>query len=190
MCLAIYKPPSVIIPEDNLHKGWTRNPDGGGFAWHDGKKLHVQRGFDKFKEFLSAYNETFEANRSSKFLIHFRIRSTGDRSKENCHPHTFAHGVAIHNGTISGTGADMSKGKSDTVLFLEKFGKNLTLDRVRNNLKTLDEVMSWNKMVFLYNNGDHIIVNEKQGTWRGGAWYSNNYSFPTSNSAGSFCGWD
>ena len=176
MCLAIFKPGGKSIPSDNLTNGWIRNPDGGGFAYYADGKLEVSKGFNKFKDFLKEYEKAVVKYPDAPFLVHFRIRSMGDKSPENTHPHVYKHGALIHNGTLSGVGAKPQEGKSDTALFVEKFGDNLTYERLSNNKEAFEQALSWNKVVILFNDGKHLIFHEKIGVWRDGVWYSNAYS--------------
>lgn len=187
MCLAIYKPPGKDIPLEHLTTGWQRNSDGGGFAYYHNGKIKTKRGFFKFKDFLTAYETAVAAHPNAPFLIHFRIRSMGGKEEENTHPHVFKHGVMIHNGTLTGTSAAGSTGKSDTVLFMEKFGDRLTYDRLSNNKEQFDLALGYNKLVFLYRDGKIHIANEKGGTWIDGVWYSNQYSLNRIAGTGASC---
>lgn len=178
MCLAIFEPPGKAAPPDYLAMGWQRNSDGAGFAFFADGRIQSQRGFFKFKDFLSAYEAAKKKHSNAPFLVHFRIRSMGGKEADNTHPHSFKHGVMIHNGTLSGTTAKHSVGKSDTALFIERYGDDLTYDRLIANKAAFDEATYGNKMVFLFRDGRHFIINEKLGAWINGVWYSNQYSLP------------
>ena len=173
MCLAIAKPAGVAVPEANLHAGWISNSDGGGFAFIKDGKVEIRKGFDKWKSFLESYTKAAEENKDSPFAIHFRIRSTGGKEMGNTHPFRYAHGCVIHNGTISGTGADTYKGETDTQRFIQKFGSHFTYDFVKEHLKDLTEAIGYNKLVFLYPDKRILIVNESGGLWHDDVWYSN-----------------
>lgn len=178
MCLAIFKPAKVAVPEANLHQGWIRNPDGGGFAYVHKGKVHVVKGLMTWKDFLAAYLAASSKFKDSPFLIHFRIRSLGDKSDSNTHPFMFKYGALIHNGTIDGTGAKHAEGKSDTALFAEKVGDYLDYENTHKHKKEWDEALSaYNKVVILYNDKKHLILNEDQGKWDGDVWYSNPWSY-------------
>ena len=187
MCLAIFKPAKVSIPVEHLRDGWIANPDGGGYAFIHKGKMVTKKGFTKLQEFLKSIEEDFKKHKGSPFVIHFRIRSAGDKSTENMHPFPIAGGVVIHNGTIQGTGAKYADGPSDTKLFAEKFKDNLTFKFTSEHKRELCEALgSWNKLVFLYETGNVVIVNEDKGVWRDDVWYSN-YTFSPrpSNAPGS-----
>lgn len=176
MCLAIVKPANRIIPKANLAAGWCSNPDGAGFAWNENGKVNHVKGLMTLKEFMAQYEEAAAVHTNSNFLIHFRIRSMGDRSASNTHPHMMSTGAAlIHNGTLDGTGAQYDKGKSDTALFVEKFGEQLTYDKVHKYKVDFEGALGngYNKLALLYPDGKYLILNEKSGVWDNDIWYSN-----------------
>lgn len=173
MCLAIFKPAKCSITEEALRNGWQGNSDGAGFAFVRNGKVQIMKGFMTVKDFLEAYNTAVKANRKSPFVIHFRIRSRGEKNAENTHPFQIKDGVLIHNGSLDGTGAEFAKGKSDTFLFAEKFADRLPFDVVSASKKELGDAVGYNKVVILYDDGRHIIVNENLGHWKDDVWYSN-----------------
>lgn len=173
MCLAIFKPAGVELPEPSIRSGWIGNPDGGGYAFVKEGSIVVRKNFGKLAEFYAAYKKDAEENAGSPFIVHFRIRSMGDRSLDNTHPFEFEHGVLIHNGTLTGTGARSLEGPSDTKLFADKFGKYLTYDNVEKYKKDFEEALDYNKIVLLYPDGRHHILNEDKGETDNKVWYSN-----------------
>jgi hypothetical protein len=173
MCLAIFKPAGVELPDQSIRNGWISNPDGGGYALAKEGKLIVRKNFGKLAEFIEAYKKDAKDNPDSPFIVHFRIRSMGDKGLDNTHPFEFEHGALIHNGTISGTGAHTSNGPSDTKVFTDRFGKYLDYESVAKYKSDLDAALDWNKMVILYPDGRHHILNQAKGTEEGGVWYSN-----------------
>lgn len=173
MCLAIFKPAKVKIPEERLSNGWISNPDGAGFAYVDRGKVVVEKGFMNLKDFLAAYKKTTEKFKSSPFLVHFRIRSMGDKTADNTHPFRIKDGVMIHNGGFDGTGAQHQTGPSDTRLFAQRFGDLFTFETLDKHKKDFEEAIGWNKVAILYDDGKHIILNETKGEWVDDVWYSN-----------------
>lgn len=176
MCLAILKPAKVKVPEESLRMGWQGNSDGAGFAYIDNGKVVAVKGLMTWKEFLAAYQAAAKKFKSSPFLIHFRIKSMGDKSAENTHPFPINGGMLIHNGTIDGTGATWNSGPSDTKCFAETFGDRLTYDFAKEHKEKLEEALGHNKVAMLYGDGQYVILGEKNGTWNDDVWYSN-YSY-------------
>lgn len=194
MCIAIVLPSQEVIKEEFLIESWRRNPDGAGFAYAHKGKIVTAKGFMKQNDFLEAFARVRKKHTKKNFLIHFRIRSTGAKNADNTHPFVYEHGCMIHNGTLRGTGAKSDEGKSDTQLFVERFGDRLTFETVKLKNKELGEAVDYNKLAFLFNNGEYSIVNESKGLWFEGVWYSNPgfkaYSSTPSTStiAGPTCG--
>lgn len=179
MCIAIYKPANEIIPEENLRQCFLSNPDGAGYMFNEAGKLHMFKGFFNFESFYEHYKE----NENKQCVIHFRIKTHGLISQENCHPFIITSNVGfIHNGIIQGYG---EKDKSDTFEFNEvilkpivkQFGKAALW---KPYIKTLIESkIGYSKLVFLDSRGNYNIYNELKGSWDSGVWYSNNsYKLP------------
>lgn len=178
MCLAIFKPAKVNIPKSALENGWQHNPDGAGFGYVYKGKMHTTKGLMTLKDFLSAYKMASSRHKDSPFVVHFRIRSQGDKSSDNTHPFPIPNGLLIHNGNIDGTGAEYDKGASDTALFAKRFGEKFTYPFLLQNKAGLEQIIGYNKLVFLFNNSKHVIVNEKEGVWADDVWYSNKTYIP------------
>lgn len=174
MCLAIVQPVGSFIPIPHLQQGWVHNPDGAGYAFTRDGKVVVKKGYGKLKTFMEDYHKDVRDNEESAFLVHFRIRTYGDKGDGNTHPFIIPNGAMIHNGSFTGTGAKGNEGASDTAAFANKFGQHLSYDFVYNKAKQLgDAISSYNKLALLYNDNRYVIVNEDQGVWDDKVWYSN-----------------
>jgi predicted glutamine amidotransferase len=173
MCIAIYKPAKLEIPENHLKNSWAENSDGAGFAFIKNGKVAIRKGYLNWDEFLQGYKNHFKHNKDSPFLIHFRIRSLGDKDISNTHPFQFPGGALIHNGTIGGTRAQNLSGKSDTALFTEHFADKFKYETLLKNKQAIEDALSFNKVAFLFDSGKYLIMNEASGHWRNDIWYSN-----------------
>lgn len=174
MCLAIVQPVGSTIPIPHLHQGWLHNPDGAGYAFVKDDEVVVKKGYSKLKEFLKDYTADVRDNEGSAFLLHFRIRTMGDKSDENTHPFIIPDGAMIHNGSLTGTGVKYNEGPSDTAAFASKFGAHLNYDFVYNKNKELGSAIgNYNKLAMLYKTNRYVIVNEEEGVWQDRVWYSN-----------------
>ena len=187
MCIAIVIPKGATASKDYLHNGWCANSDGGGFAYVRKGKVKIVKSLMKWKTWEDAYYTAREANPDSPFLVHFRIRSAGSNTADNTHPYALKTGAVIHNGTLTGSGADWYRGPSDTAKFVEKFGEHLTYDNVLSKKLAMEAAIGYNKLAFLFNNGKFVIVNEDAGHWDVGVWYSNS-SFRTNTVVGPYGG--
>jgi glutamine amidotransferase len=173
MCIAIYKPINKHISKKALLRCYEANPDGAGFMYAEDKELYTHKGFFTFDEFYKAY----KPHEKKQTLIHFRIKTHGKVDKENCHPFLINKGLGfIHNGIITGYGDDI---KSDTIKFNEAILKPLVakwgnLALFTNPVQELIETtIGYSKLVFLDRHGNHHIMNEDNGAWDKGIWYSN-----------------
>lgn len=176
MCLAIVKPKGIQVPRAHLQCGWQHNPDGAGYSFVKDGKVVFRKGYMKLKDFLNTYEVDEATNQESNFLIHFRITSQGSSTADNTHPFPIEGGALIHNGTLTGTGSKFGVGPSDTSLFANMFSKNLTYDFVQTHKSKLNLAIRGSKIATLYDDGSYQIINEDEGHWDKGVWYSN-YSY-------------
>ena len=173
MCIAVVKPAGVDISEETIYNCWKSNADGAGIAYIRKKKVVIDKGYMKLDKFMEAWQNLSKRYPKSPFLLHFRIRSTGSINEGQTHPFPIKNGAMIHNGTISGTGALYNGPKSDTELFAERFGSVLTLDFLKKHKDKIDSALGYNKLAFLFDSGEYVIINESIGVWSNGIWYSN-----------------
>lgn len=182
MCLAIFKPRGRFIPREHLEEGFARNKDGAGYAYHNGQKLVVKKGFFKFGSFYDSYVKEAEEH---KAIIHFRYATSGLIDVENCHPFTFHNDnyAVIHNGVLDHRN---TKKESDTNCFvkdiLSKVPKKYSFNKeMKKNIG--EYIGKHNKMVIMSSLGKVMFINEdgNNAHWNGGIWYSNdsyeNYGF-------------
>ena len=173
MCIAIYKPEGIEIPQETLERCYRVNSDGAGYMFHKNGKLYVKKGFFSFDDFWRSYKK----DKRKEAVIHFRIKTHGVINEENCHPYKVNDDLAfVHNGIISGYS---DTHKSDTWLFNEdivqpfvrKWG-NLEIfeDPIK---KLIENRIGYSKLIFMDNHGNTKIFNEDKGEWFEGVWYSN-----------------
>ena len=180
MCIAIYKPEDQVISKAALKRCFEANTDGAGFMFAEDNKLHIHKGYFKFKTFYKAYKD----HETKQALVHFRIKTHGKTDKTNCHPFLVNDGLGfIHNGIISGYGDDKL---SDTIQFnnailkkiVKKHGSMGLFDDPMQEL--IENVIGYSKLVFLDKKGNFNIMNEDKGHWHNKVWYSNDsYKVPT-----------
>lgn len=182
MCIALYLKKYVTVDRDTLINCYTSNPDGFGFAYYDENNKLVIRKFIGEQNILLGIEE-FLLTRThyinKQMLAHFRIASHGKISKKTCHPFKINDDIVFcHNGILSDFSQKLSLDSklSDTMLFNKKVFHKLPRDFMSHPVykKMLEETIgSWNKMILLNANGTHWILNEDQGEWHNGIWYSN-----------------
>lgn len=179
MCIAILKTKDGIITDDILRNCFKNNPNGSGVAYVHNNQLYVVKGIFNVDEFIDTVHKAESLSDNGNILIHCRISTSGLIDVDNSHPHVVNDStVMIHNGILDIDVPKNSK-KSDTVLFIERYLKDLPIDFIYNKaiLKLIeDKIGASNKFIFLNTNGDYAIVNESAGHWISGVWYSN-YSY-------------
>jgi hypothetical protein len=177
MCLIVVKPIGVTLDENDLRSGFEKNPDGAGYMFTSGGKVRLKKGYFNFYNFYEELRSDLEANeKTSPFVIHFRLATRGYVNTSNCQPFRINSGLAFaHNGVLFGLDG-YPKTQSDTAAFKNQILKNLPLGFHKHKaILTLLEIAisKLNKFVFLDNNGSIVILNEREGIWEDGLWYSN-----------------
>lgn len=163
----------------DLTTGAESNPDGFGFAVHAGTHIIHHSGLE-FEPVLDYFLKV-RSKHSGPALFHSRITTHGGTSIDNCHPFQVGRDtqtVMAHNGMLPIAARD---GKSDTRIFAEEmfpsWGGAATLNSKRMR-KKLSKFADGSKLVFLSANpdvqNDWTIINEKDGHWVDGVWWSNN----------------
>lgn len=164
--------------EETLRICFANNKDGAGLAWaHDGK-LYLEKGFFSFNEFWAVYKQIPKEN--TALIAHFRKITTGPKDKKNCHPwHIDENHVFAHNGTFKQFEDKKADKLSDTGKFVNGILKpmfKICPVMWRNEwMKSLLDayVGSKNKCIILSNTGEYSILNQQDGLWDNGVWYSN-----------------
>ena len=183
MCIIAVKPANKTITRRTLKNCFISNSDGAGIMWANENKLWIEKGFFGFRKFYKRFRELELTCPDSDFILHFRIATSGGIRHETCHPFRVHNKLAfVHNGIFSNLGETKM---SDTQVFnrdiLQKLPPNF-LDMNKAREEIFDYIVtSLSKVVFLDNNGKHIIVNEEHGIWDEGIWFSNYGYLPTSH---------
>ena len=178
MCLLTFIPEYTDINLEHLSNGAENNPDGFGWAIHTGRAIASHSGLN----YDAVVDRFIEARKTHKghALFHSRITTHGGTSLDNCHPFQVGRdgqSVVAHNGMLP---IDAKGGKSDTRIFAEElfpsWGGVATLNSKKMR-KRLAKFASGSKLVFLSANPDvnhdFVIINEKDGHWADGVWWSN-----------------
>ncbi len=177
MCLLIYKPTGITIPDEVFRNAYTNNKDGIGFSYMGSESMIIRKGFMGLESFLSVYREV----ESLECLIHFRIATSGTIDKNNCHPFRItAKMVFAHNGIFSYRTTPTQSDTHCLSIDLRKIGFNENTVYKRAYQSILESIVeSSGSKVALQWIDKHSgksrvwIVNEKKGIWEHGVWYSN-----------------
>jgi predicted glutamine amidotransferase len=178
MCIAILCPQGTQITAQQFQNSWDNNYNGAGFMYNDdNNKLHVVKEMEDCDKLYKKYVKLVSKYPNATFVLHFRISNRGVINRENCHPFKVSNELAfVHNGTI--TSVDKDDKRSDTNIFNRQILRKLPNADIKflNNSAVkgvLEEFIGYSKIIFLDNNGQYALLNENDGYWEEGIWYSN-----------------
>ena len=168
MCIAILNIKSKLS-KATLDNSFENNNQGAGLLYVKDRILTTFKTYDK-KDLIKKYYEV-RKEISTPIVLHFRIATSG-YSKDNLHPFLVNESLGfVHNGVIYGLG---NKDFSDTYQFNEMC-KKLPLGFIYNDgiKELISSFIGSDKMVFLESSNRWTIINEANGHWFEGNWYSN-----------------
>jgi len=180
MCLAIFQlRSSELLPREVFKIGYEGNPHGAGYMFVENGKLIVKKPFWSWWKVYENYVKDFRrCGSSSHFAIHFRLATEGSIGASNCHPHEIIPSklALIHNGILwieYEPPFDPKEDKSDSAQFasyLSHYLDNFLTTDCKKELESL--IGDWNKIVLMDSENNFMILNEGNGYWKDGAWYS------------------
>lgn len=183
MCLLTFMQQGAMANVDDLRRGAKFNDDGFGFAVHAGSSVITGHGME-FENVLEQFIKV-RAKHDGVALFHSRITTHGKTDVGNCHPFRVGGDnltVVGHNGMLPiqlGAGET----RSDTRIFAEEYLPNLGGVYALDDPTVFGTLSTWargSKLVVItankWANSDHYILNEKDGHWEDGVWWSN-YSY-------------
>lgn len=175
MCIAIYKPAGLVLTEETIKTSWLHNSDGAGFMYHEDNQLHVTKGLMSLKDFEEAY----EPHKEKETVVHFRIKTHGNKDAANTHPFLVDQDLGmVHNGIISNVDTKVDPTKSDTWHFTDFHLHRFRQDNPKFFLNPIykdmiEEYIGYSKLIFMDAQGNVEIFNENKGVWDAGCWFSN-----------------
>ena len=183
MCLLTFMKRGFTADVNDLRRGAQYNDDGFGFAVHAGSSVITGHGMN-FEKVLEQFLHV-RAKHDGVALFHSRITTHGNTDVSNCHPFRVGGDnltVVGHNGMLP-IKLDKGETRSDTRIFAENYLPSLGGVYALDNPETFNTVSQWargSKLVVItanqWANSDHYILNEKDGHWEDGVWWSN-YSY-------------
>lgn len=175
MCIAILNTTNTISKE-TLKQCWKSNPDGAGMIYTANNQIQIFKEMSNFDKFYKEYLKQRKSNKTSNFVLHFRIATSGKIDKTNCHPFSVNKNLAfVHNGMININ--QLNANVSDTYTFNELILKKLPATFLNNHaiLDLIENYIGYSKLIFLDSDNEASILNEDLGHWDAdNNWYSNN----------------
>jgi len=186
VCLLTFLPAGVHPDTGALFNGAEVNEDGHGFAIVTDRTILVQRGMDA-EQMIDAFAAARREHPHGPAMFHSRFSTHGEVSLDNCHPFAVgadARTVVAHNGVLPAN-VQPVKGdpRSDTRIAAEMFLPTFGALRLRATRKRLERWMTpANKMAILTVDPRFrqraYLLNEDEGMWHEGIWYSNDGYLP------------
>lgn len=178
MCVIVYLPEGKNVTEEQLKTCYNNNKDGWGIMFAKHGKLETLKDVSSFEHFFHNYKLIpTDVNRA----LHFRIRTSGDINKANCHPFVPVEGVGLmHNGTIQTP--MLEKNMSDTHNFTtHELPPLLTgwqgfMDDP-DFVKLIEETTNNSRLLFMTKEGQVLLARRSNWIDRDGVFYSNGGSF-------------
>ena len=180
MCLLTFIRQGAYIDLEDLRAGAVMNSDGFGFAVHAGSSIITGKGMN-FENVLEQFVSVRERH-DGHALFHSRISTHGLTNQDNCHPFRVGGDnltVLGHNGMLP-IKIEKNDDRSDTAIFAEDYLPNLGGVYALDDNKVRKDLEKWakgSKLVVLtadrHANHDYYILNEKDGHWDNGVWWSN-----------------
>jgi predicted glutamine amidotransferase len=137
-------------------------------------RIEVRKELYSFEKFMKLKTEADKLG--GTIVLHFRISTSGGVNDENIHPFKVNDSLYFcHNGILDIDVPTTSK-INDTQIFNNAFMKGLPKgferdDTIMNLLEY--SIGTRNKFVFLNSFGEFYILNESEGVWDNGLWFSN-----------------
>jgi glutamine amidotransferase len=180
MCLLIVSPGGSVIDRERVREAAWSNTDGFGFAIQTDQRLFVGKGMN-VETIMDWFDQIRSIFPSADALFHLRYTTHGKTNRDNCHPFAVAGRddlVMAHNGILP---IDVPKHdpRSDSRIFAEDWLSEWGVDCLNDDgfIAELGEWITYNKLCFLGSRdvlaGGLLIVNEGNGEWDDGCWWSN-----------------
>lgn len=179
MCIMLYVSPGAKFPHEKVLDWYGRNGDGLGSVFAHGEKLHIDKVMPLDAIDAHAFcNRAVKSANGSPLIIHFRYATSGPVDKAGTHPHLVRSDLALaHNGVLD---IDHDRRReSDTQAYIRDYlspilgGCRDPIARLRGPLgAVIGAHVAGSKFLLMDRHGEVAIINEDEGHWSEGVWYS------------------
>lgn len=192
MCIIAIKPAGIdLMSIDTIKTMFLNNPDGAGYMYSYGNKVHIKKGFLEVQDLLDSLNDLSNSLdlKSIPLVLHFRIGTSGASDGATCHPFPVTNNLGLlqsqeletdlamcHNGVMY----DFEERKSefsDTQLFISKcvsylYSVHPGFLQDKRTKELLEPIINGSRLAFLDGAGNIT----RFGEWieSEGYYYSNN----------------
>jgi hypothetical protein len=170
----------------------TRHPDGFGIAWREGGELRTEKFGPQARDEFRAALKRVDKRSDIEYVAHFRWATHGPKAESHSHPYEYIDPVegrvlVFHNGVID---IATKSNESDTEVFVRDVLAHLPSAWWRNGaLRYLvTQSSEWSKLV-LMTATETVSLQDKEGTWDGGIWYSSSHKAAQLGNYGATSAW-
>lgn len=174
MCNILYQPKGITLADSHFINSHDWNPHGRGIAFPGGDNgIQIIKSMTLKLDAVINMHRAYSASRP--VISHFRYATKGEKIVENCHPFEILSRkedgfslVGFHNGTIRQV--TVNGQFSDTYLFFNEYlrpilKQNRALIHKVEFQHLLSQILGFNnKLLFLEETGNVVIINRNQGT--------------------------
>ena len=182
MCIAIYKPAGVNLPNrEILKRAFHTNPHGAGFmtTTKDGKSILISKGYRRFKAWYEGMKGAISKDRPA--ILHARIATHGKVCGQLCHPFPITenfevmreevqrfHGPCLaHNGVLSRISSITDDLISDSMELAQLLDQTKMHQKVRHS----PNKAAWERTIETLTQGSRVIIMWPDGhVMRFGGW--------------------
>ena len=192
MCIIVSKELGVEFPSKKvLKRCFNNNPDGAGYMFENGGKVHIRKGFMNWKAFWEDLSEIRKTvGDEAPYVMHFRISTQAGVNAQCTHPYPLSDnmnelkklntvadiGIA-HNGIISLTSSYTAKDYNDTMKFVTDFASLIITDdkyyKDDNKIKLIERLIGASRLAIMDNSGHIEYIGYGWNTDEKGVQYSN-----------------
>jgi len=181
MCIAIFAPAdSELIPAESFNNAMANNEDGMGIVFVENGEFRIAKTLTRCDVIYDEY--IYARSIGAACLIHFRKATHGQVTEQNCHP--FYNGedeVLVHNGVLSLH--ELPSHEVDSRMLPSRVLQHLPKDwrNLPDIVEMVESYLRGSKVCLMDREGEVTILNEGDGHWSKGNWYSNrSYSYDKS----------
>lgn len=142
MCIIAAKPAGIPMPNrDTIRTMWDGNSDGAGLMYIENGRVHIEKGFMKYKKFAKALDrlERKLDLTQTPVVMHFRITTHGGTKPENTHPFPITDSISALKKLDSHT--DIGVAHNGIIHIVPRAGISDTMEYIASQLAPLKRAL-------------------------------------------------
>lgn len=142
MCIIAAKPAGIAMPSrETIRAMWDGNKDGAGIMYVSDGRVHICKGFMKYKAFAKKLDELEKKLDLTKtpVVMHFRITTHGGTKPENTHPFPITDSIGALKKLVANT--DIGVAHNGIISIHPRAGISDTMEYIASQLAPLKRAM-------------------------------------------------